>query len=97
MRTRSNGNISGSSVLWVIMPFESRKEVLLIEFGSMSLNFTFTGGTVRVTRKLKSLFSTACASPSKNTSLVNLLFNLPPKPIVVTKKSSEKEVMISCF
>lgn len=83
--------------MWVAMHFESRKEVLLVEFVSISLNFSLTGGAVRVTRKLKILFSTAYASPSKHTSWVNLLFNLPPKPTLVTKKNSEKQVVIPRF
>lgn len=79
------------------MHFESRNEVLLVEFISISLNFSFTGGAVRVRRKLKNEFSTAYASPSKHTSRVNLSFNLPPKPILVTKRNSENQVVILHF
>lgn len=56
MCTVSNGKVGGFSVLWVSMHFESRKEVFLIEFVSIPLHFSFTGGTVRG-RDLLKVFS----------------------------------------
>lgn len=86
----SNGNISGFSVLTGTMHFENRKEVLFIESV-----FSFTGETLRVIGTLNKIFSMAYASPSKCTSCVNFLFNPISMPILVIKKNSEKQVVIS--
>lgn len=88
--------VGSQSCGWPWILRAEKRYFLEVEFHSMSLNFTFTGGTVRVTRKLKNLFSTAYACPSKHTRWVNLLFCLLPKRILVTKKNSEKQGVISC-